>query len=214
MMLLHPPALAVPPESGQGGLLLCEATGEAELEAVFRFRYEHHFRQFPTDFPGVDHAKAVAFEPHDLNAAHYCVRAADDSLLAVSTSIPALHPGIPPAWPAWFGFRLLGGHRLGRTVVNTRMVLHPDMRGTGFFLRFRLAVLLRCRQDGFFLALHYCSPELAPRYESLGHRLHHGPFRLPSGELRVPMVMDLRDLEPPAGSGAPQEITGQEARPA
>jgi hypothetical protein len=194
------------------------ASGSDGPSAVFSFRYEHFFHSFPPGYPGVDHARRMVFEPHDQDATHLCALkggasapapgetgytpavsaaalSAPGALLAVSTSVPATLRSIPESWPEWFGFALLGPKRLAKTVINTRMVLHPGVRGTDFFARFRLAALAHCREAGYLLALHYCGPAMAARYEALGHRLHHKAFEILPGLVRVPMIYDLRELD-------------------
>ncbi|MBI4958263.1 MAG: hypothetical protein HY915_02080 [Desulfovibrio sp.] len=186
----------------QGTFCIRQATGQQELDAVFRFRYEHFFNRFPTGYPGVDHEKRRVFEPHDLKAAHLCAFGEHGELLAVSTAVPATLASIPDAWPGWFGFGVLGAKRLEHTVVSTRMVLHPGVRRTDLFARFHRAILASYREAGHRFAVHYSRPDLVSRYESLGHRQYHVAFQLPTGLLRAPMIMDLRAHANPAEDDA------------
>ncbi|WP_243439830.1 hypothetical protein [Fundidesulfovibrio soli] len=140
-----------------------------------------------------------------------CAFGTDGALLAVSTSVQASLPRIPDEWPEWFGFSSLNDEDLSRSVVNTRMVLHPDVRGTAFFGSFRFNVLLRCREIGFRHALHYCDPALAPRYESLGHRQWHKPFEIVPGLVRIPMMINLRDLREHDGALVSTHLPHQDA---
>ncbi|MBF0512855.1 MAG: hypothetical protein HQK81_02195 [Desulfovibrionaceae bacterium] len=163
---------------------------------MFRFRYEHFFNNLPDGFPGVDHAARLVFEPHDLEAVHLCAFDARGELAAVSTAVPATLKTIPPAWADWFDFAGLGSARLAKAVVSTRLVVHPSLRRTDFFARFHGAVLAHYREAGIAFTLHYCRPELAALYESLGHRRFHRAFDLLPGQPRVPMILALGEFIP------------------
>jgi len=180
-------------------IVIRAAKGQHELDAVFRFRYDHFFNRFPTGYPGVDHEKRRMVEPHDRQAVHLCAFDERGAITAVSSAVPADLESLPDTWPRWFGFEALGAERLARTIVSTRMVLHPQVRRTDLFTRFHRAILCGYREAGHLFAVHYCRPDLMSRYESLGHRRYHKAFHLPSGQLRVPMIMDLSDQNTPAG---------------
>lgn len=186
----------------EDGLCIREAKGAHELEAVLRFRYEHFFNRFPTGYPGVDHEKRQVVELYDFEATHLCAFDGHETLMAVSTALPAGLDCLPDTWARWFGFDALGAERLERTVVSTRMVLHPRARRTDLFTRFHRAILYSYQKAGHLFAVHYSRPDLISRYESLGHRRYHKAFHLPSGQLRAPMIMDLSGREAPAGENA------------
>lgn len=185
------------------------AQGPQELQAVFRFRYEHFFNRFAAGYPGVDHSNRLVCEPHDHAATHLCALDESGRLAAVSTAVPAGLGCIPETWPRWFDFDGLGARLLKRTVVSTRMVLHPRLRHTAFFPWFHQSILRHYREAGFALAVHYCRPDMLPRYESLGHRGYHTCFSLPTGQLRAPMLIAFEEnagpgLEPGLGLGLPE----------
>ena len=173
--------------------LLRTARGSGELEDVCRFRYEHFFNCLADGYPGLDRAGGRLFEPHDLNSTHYCAFDAEGMLCAVSTSTPAGSPDVPPAWRDWFQLGRLAPLGLDRVVVSTRMVIHPDHRHNGLFDLLYHFIMERYLEAGFDYALHYCSPGLICRYEHFGHRLFGEAFIMPTGLLRVPMIMALDD---------------------
>lgn len=179
---------------GSGGhhYQLRTAQGSSELEAVFRFRYEHFFHCFPEGYPGLDRTHSRIFEPHDLASTHYCAFDADGKLCAVSTATPAEAQDTPPAWQQWFQLGRLYRAGLKKVVVSTRMVVHPDRRG-GLFDIFYRFIMERYLDAGFECAVHFCSPGLICRYEKLGHRLFGEPFIMPPGLLRTPMLIALDD---------------------
>jgi hypothetical protein len=175
--------------------LLRTAEGKGELEAVFRFRYEHFFHNFSNGYPGLDRPCERIFEPHDLGSSHYCAFDADGRLCAVSTSTSAVAPDIPPAWQEWFQLSRLAPLGLERVVVSTRMVIHPDHRHNGLFKLFYRFIMGRYLDAGFDYAVHYCTPGLISRYELLGHRVYGEAFTMPPRLLRVPMLIALNDPE-------------------
>lgn len=194
-------------------LRLLSGSEDEELAAVFRFRYDYHFKTLADGYPGVDHCRRMVVEPHDYKSTHMCAFGADGTLLAVSTSVPASLPCIPGNWADWLGFSLLTDGNLSRTVVNTRMVLHPAIRGTAFFYSFRFNVLMRCRENGFQHALHYCDPILSVRYEALGHRRFHKPFEILPGLVRIPMMFNLSEIKDHAGAIVSTHHPLQDATP-
>lgn len=182
--------------------ILYRAESPVELEAVFRFRYDHCFRDFPPGYPGLDHARQRLFEPHDLDSEHMCARDAEGRLVAVSTATPADAPGAPAAWAAWFALDRLRPLGLARFVVSTRMVLHREERGGELFTFFYKALKRRYVAAGLLASLHYCRPGLVSRYQHLGHHACAPAFNLPGGQLRQPMLVALNDaLSPDAMSG-------------
>lgn len=185
---------------------LRKAEGAAELEAVFRFRYEHYFRVFPEGYPGVDHVRQRMFEPHDLESEHVCAFDAQGRLVAVSTATPADASGAPAAWAGWLALERLRPLGLGRCIVSTRMVLHSQERGGELFAFFYKALKRRYVAAGLLASLHYCRPGLISRYQHLGHHSYATPFNLPGGQLRQPMLVALNDV---AGQeGAPANAHG------
>ena len=202
MVASSPVFQAGPQDAFAAGAIFRAAQGQHELHAVFRFRYEHFFKRFPTGYPGVDHEKRLVVEPHDCQATHLCAFDEHETLTAVSTAVPTDLKCLPETWPHWFGFDALGTKHLARTIISTRMVLHPRVRRTDLFTRFHQAILGSYRKGGHLFAVHYSRPDLVSRYESLGHRRYHKAFHLPSGQLRVPMIMDLKDQETPVGKAA------------
>lgn len=188
-----------------GEYLLRQVRGEGELEAVYRFRYQHFFRCFAAGYPGLDSVGKRVFEPHDSGSIHYCAFDCEGNLCAVSTATSGAAPGIPKEWEEWFKLSRLAAQGLDRIVVSTRMVIHPDHRhlSKGLFSLFYNFIIERYIEAGFDAALHYCSPGLISRYEHLGHRLYGGPFVIPPGILRVPMLIDLNDPEYLRGVGSP-----------
>lgn len=173
--------------------LLRAAQGSGELEAVFRFRYEHFFHSFPDGYPGMDRARHRIFGPHDLGSTHYCAFDAAGNLCAVSTATPAGAPDVPPSWQQWLQLGRLASLDLEKVVVSTRMVIHPGHRGHGLFERFYCYIMERYLEAGFEYAVHYCSPGFISRYEHLGHRPYGEPFTVPPGLLRVPMLIAFND---------------------
>ncbi|MHC1725410.1 MAG: hypothetical protein AB9866_05250 [Syntrophobacteraceae bacterium] len=176
-----------------GEYLLRPAQGEGELEAVYRFRYEHFFRCFAGGYPGLDSVRKRVFESHDCGSTHYCAFDPEGNLCAVSTATQAAALDIPAIWQDWFQLSRLLPLGLDRIVVSTRMVIHPDHRNSSLFDLFYRFIIERYLEAGFDFALHYCSPGLICRYEHLGHRLYGGPFVIPTGILRVPMLIALND---------------------
>lgn len=174
--------------------LLRPAQGSDELEAVFRFRYEHFFHCFNEGYPGLDHRRARLFEPHDLTSTHFCAFGSDGQLCAVSTATPAAEPGIPSSWKQWLQ---LDGPRFPRSdgiVISTRLVIHPHHRHNGLFDLFYRFIMKNYLETGYRYALHYCSPGLLCRYEALGHRPYGEAFVVPPGLVRISMFMDLADV--------------------
>ena len=169
------------------------ARTEAEREAVFRFRYENHFRLFRGGYPGLDHAGCRVCEPHDPASVHTCAFDPDGRLVAVSTATPADAPDAPASWREWFALDRLAPLGLSRLVVSTRMVLGPALRGSGLFREFYRAVVGGYIRSGVLASLHYSRPGLVPRYESLGHRRYAQAFPLPGGEPRLPMIIAFND---------------------
>lgn len=193
------------PSSGHGGpvMILRQAQGPEELEAVFRFRYEHYFHRFTAGYPGVDHARRRVFEPHDLDSIHSCAFDDQGGLLGVSTATPAACPDMPPAWRDWFDLDRLSPLDPARTVISTRLVLHPKVRQTGLYGQFHGYIIASYVQAGFLNALHYCRPDLVCRFESLGHRRYGQVFNLPGGQYRVSMLMAFTDPDHLSRVGAP-----------
>lgn len=184
------------------------AETSAELEAVFRFRYEHYFRVFPEGFPGVDHARGRMFEAHDLDSEHVCATDAAGALLAVSTATPADAPSAPAAWTGWLALDRLRPLGLERLMVSTRMVLHSAERGGELFAFFYRALKRRYAAAGLLASLHYCRPGLVSRYQRLGHHGYAAPFNLPGGQLRQPMLVALNDAAgPEAAPGEASPLT-------
>ncbi|MCE5334949.1 MAG: hypothetical protein LLG06_10195, partial [Desulfobacteraceae bacterium] len=99
------------------------------------------------------------------------------------------------AWHEWFRLASLGALGLDKTVISTRMVVDPAHRHRIIFPLFYSYIMERYLEAGFEYAVHYCAPGLVCRYEELGHRLYAGPFAVPPGILRVPMLMALYDLD-------------------
>ena len=166
-----------------------------ELEEVFRFRYDHCFRDFPPGYPGLDHARQRLFEPHDLDSEHMCARDAGGRLVAVSTATPAHTPSAPAAWTAWLGLDRLRPLGLARFMVSTRMVLHRQERGGELFTFFYKALKRRYVAAGLLASLHYCRPGLVSRYQHLGHHAYAPAFNLPGGQLRQPMLVCLNPVQ-------------------
>lgn len=171
------------------------ALGVEECEAVYRFRFEHFFRCYPDGYPGLDRTRGRLFEKHDPDSTHFCAFDKAGRLCAVSTATPATVPGIPGHWREWFELERFSPLGLSRVVVSTRMVMSPECRGTGLFGLFYRFIMERYFQAGFACAVHYCSPGFISRYEALGHRLFGKPFIMPPEFLRVPMIIDLNDLD-------------------
>ncbi len=177
------------------GFYLRPASGEEEFEAVYRFRYEHFFRCCSDGYPGLDRLRGRLFELHDPESIHLCAFDGAGGLCAVSTATPANHPEIPEPWAEWFELERLSPLGLDNVVVSTRMVLHPEYRRTRLFGLFYRFIMGQYFEAGFACAVHYCSPGFVSRYERLGHRLFGKPFIMPPGLLRVPMIIDLNDLD-------------------
>lgn len=181
-----------PETPGQSYLL--RTAKEEELEAVFRFRYEHFFRCFSDGYPGLDRKHERLFEPHDPGSTHYCAFDAEGRLCAVSTATAASTPGIPAAWNDYFKLDRFAPFGLDKVVVSTRLVIHPDHRTGSLFTLFYRFILEGYLRDGFDCAVHFCSAGFISRYEHLGHLFYAEPFTLlPTGLLRVPMLIDLND---------------------
>lgn len=170
---------------------------------MFRFRYAQHFRLFEHGYPGVDHAHARVFEPHDLESEHTCAFDEQGELLAVSTATRADADALPAEWREWFKLDRLRPLGLERIVVSTRMVLRRDQRGSDLFQRFYEALISGYVKSGLLASLHYSRPGLLCRYEKLGHRIYAEPFNLPGGELRLPMLIAFNDVEYLQHVGAP-----------
>lgn len=182
-------------DCSQKKYLLRTARGSNELEAVFRFRYEHFFHCFTEGYPGLDRVHSRLFEPHDLTSTHYCAFDNDGHPCAVSTATPATARDIPASWHEWLqlgGFVPRGSNGV---VISTRLVIHPSHRHNGLFDLFYRFIMESYVKAGFEYTLHYCSPGLLCRYEALGHRPYGEAFVVPPGLLRVPMFMALRDIE-------------------
>lgn len=181
-------------ECSRGKYRLRTARGNDELEAVFRFRYEHFFHGVTDGYPGLDRVHARLFEPHDLESTHFCAFDSDGQLCAVSTATPAAEPGIPSSWKQWLQ---LDGSLFPRSdgiVISTRLVIHPHHRHNGLFDLFYRFIMKNYLETGYRYALHYCSPGLLCRYEALGHRPYGEAFVVPPGLVRVSMFMDLADV--------------------
>jgi molybdopterin/thiamine biosynthesis adenylyltransferase len=177
------------------GKYLLRTVSKSELEAVYRFRYEHFFHCFDDGYPGLDHSKRVLFEPHDTQSTHYCALDTEGDLCAVSTSTLASAHDVPESWHEWFQFERLAPLGLHNIVVSTRMVIHSDHRHNGLFDLFYRFIMECYLKAGLSLAVHYCSPGLICRYEHLGHRLCGQAFTMPTGLLRTAMFIDLDDID-------------------
>ncbi len=185
------------------GYLMRAAHGSSELQAVYRFRYEHFFHIMGNGYPGLDHPRCRVFEPHDAGSVHYCAFDMEGALCAVSTAVPADAPDIPSVWQDWFQLARLPKFGFGGIVVSTRMVIHPAYRHKGLFELFYNYIIERYFEEGYDCAVHFCSPGLICRYERLGHRVYADPFMIPTGLLRAPMLIALYDFNHLLRVGSP-----------
>ncbi len=172
---------------------ILHADDAGTLERIYRFRYAVHVDELGKGGPAIDHARRRMYEPADDRATHFY--AEEDGRIVGCARVNAGADGpLPDPYRGWLEMepleRALGARRM---TLTSRLMVDPAYRGR------TLASLLVLRLYEFGLEIGtdddfiYCAPNLLRLYYRLGYRPYRPAIRPDGTDLRVPLVLCLRD---------------------
>ena len=145
------------------------ATTPAELEAIYRFRYDVYVREMGKPLSTADHANGRLTDANDEGAIQYFVAEEQQVLGAMR-----LHAGNVPAAVV----ERLDAARFGLPVDKlgfvSKAMVSRDRRGSLSFLAMAKTAYETAAAKGVELGLIHCRRDLVPLYERIGYRAY-GP---------------------------------------
>ena len=175
------------------GLIIAQASTNADKEKMFAFRYRIYVEELGYMLPDADHPRKRLWDPLDDVATSYMVL--DDKEVVGSLRIVFLED-VPDATSLIHKFAMRPAiAAMGESAICTtsRFIIHPCFRRSQAILHLMEAAYVHATERGVRLNYGDSSPHLLPFYEQLGYRRYTHPYNDTTFGFKFPILMLGRD---------------------
>jgi GNAT superfamily N-acetyltransferase len=148
-------------------------TSEADLEALFRFRYEIYVEEMHRCQRYADHKARWIRDPLDDAAIHLAAFSGRRIVGAVRVNFTALGP--LGDYERFYDMAAVGSDHPARTSINTRFMIAPEFRGGLLAVRLAMASYAYGAPKGIRWNFIDCNSHLIPFFAGLGYVEHIPP---------------------------------------
>lgn len=166
----------------------------AERERVFRFRYEVHVEELGKTGPGVDPERRMIVDEADEDAEIAYAEDESGRIIGTCRTRTGARTPLPEGLRVAFNTAPVeAAHGATSVSVTGRFMVDPAYRGRTVASLLLFQQFARVRELGIQFNYCYCEPSLVRLYRRLGYRPYREAVRPDGTQLRVPLVLNLRD---------------------
>lgn len=170
-----------------------QATNPIDLHRAYRFWYDIYVTEMGKEFSYADHQKKILVDELDETSVTFVIEEEIRILGTVRVTTGFTHE-LPEHLNHLYDLERFDAYRPNSYALVTRLMVDPELRGSGILGLLMGAALKYCREKKIPFVLFYCQPALVQLYEQIGGRRYKENVQDEDTGLRIPLVMLHDDL--------------------